>query len=448
MGKNKVKKNPGKKGKRRQEVSGGEHVKENNPFEDVKENTPFKLSEMVTTGSEVTVLAGKGVEVLSNNNNNVSKEDALKEEDCGKEKKKKESINWQPREKVSKGLADDKEGSKFDERDEELKLEDSPDLNKLDCSEVNKLKDTSDFSDSSGFQEMSSSLLERQESQHMSSGVNSSLLENSNASFGPNDDLNQGFIDCSFEERIEAQGGQQRKSKKSKAPHQQQRSNQSYPTIEDFVKAGVSRRIAMMKHPLENTWTFWYQKSDPKLCWEAQAQRVVDVATVEDFWQVYHHLEPAYNLREGQDYLLFKKGISPDWSDPLNMQGGRLIVNMRREEGGQFNREEVLAGKERLETMWVELLLLLIGEQAGAEAALINGAAVNVKKKTDRLAVWLKQSSNMEAVITVGKLVKERLQLEAGTKQVYFQAHDHGCLDNTKKRNNSGYNPSPAKTFI
>merc|ERR1719391_1718893 len=246
---------------------------------------------MVTTQSEVTVVVGKGVETL-NNNNNVFKEEAAREEDCGKEKRKKERINWQPRDRAPTDLADEKEGSKVEEKDEGLKLEDSCEVNKLDCSEVNKLKDISDFSDSSGFQEMSSS-----------------LLENSNASFGPNDDLNQGFIDCSFEERTEAQGGQLRKSKKSKAPlHQQQRSNQSYPTIEDFVKAGVPRRIAMMKHPLENTWTFWYQKSDPKLCWEAQAQRVVDVATVEDFWQVYHHLVPACDLREGQDYLLFKKG--------------------------------------------------------------------------------------------------------------------------------------------
>jgi len=455
MGKNKVKKNPGKKGKGKQEVSEGAEVKEKNPFKDAKENTAFKLSEMGITGAEVTVLVGKGAEVLSNNNNNnnVSKEDhAVNGEDCGKENSK-ESLNWQG----SKGLDEKKnEGRTVDEKNEELKLEDSSEeVNKLDSSEVNKLKDISDFCDSSGFQELSSSLLEKQESQltiseNGSAGVNSSLLENSNnTSFGPNDSLNQGFIDCSFEERIEAQGGKQRKSKKSKAPpNQHQRSNPSYPTIQDFVKAGVPRRIAIMKHPLQNTWTFWYQKLDPKLSWEAQAQMVVDVATVEDFWQVYHHLEPACNLPEGRDYLLFKKGISPNWSDPLNMQGGRLIVNMRKEEGGQFNREEVAARKNRLETMWVELLLLLIGEQAGAEAELINGAAVNLKKRADRLAVWLKQSSNMKAVLSVGKLVKERLQLEAGTKQVYFQAHDHGCLDNTKKRNNSNYNPSPAKTFI
>ena len=70
---------------------------------------------------------------------------------------------------------------------------------------------------------------------------------------------------------------------------------------------------------------------------------------------------PACDLREGQDYLLFKKGISPDWSDPLNMQGGRLIVNMRREEGGQF-REEVCFSKENnlLASLKVFLCWLLL----------------------------------------------------------------------------------------
>ena len=65
---------------------------------------------------------------------------------------------------------------------------------------------------------------------------------------------------------------------------------------------------------------------------------------------------------------------------------------------------------------------------------------IYASQRADRLAVWLKQSSNMKAVLSVGclssprltkpggfffhnsfqvgKLVKERLQLEAGTKQV------------------------------
>ena len=56
----------------------------------------------------------------------------------------------------------------MEEPDEELEVGDSLEGNKLDSSEANKLdcsklKDISDFSDSSGFQEMSSSLLNKQE---------------------------------------------------------------------------------------------------------------------------------------------------------------------------------------------------------------------------------------------------------------------------------------------
>ena len=67
-------------------------------------------------------------------------------------------------------------------------------------------------------------------------------------------------------------------------------------------------------------------------------------------------------------------------------------------------------------------------------------------QKVDRLAVWLKHYGNMEAVISVvffssvawnleaslfntilqvGKLVKERLQLEAGSKQVGIAHYSH-----------------------
>ena len=79
--------------------------------------------------------------------------------------------------------------------------------------------------------------------------------------------------------------------------------------------------------------------------------------------QVYHHLEPACNLREGQDYLLFKKGIRPNWEDPLNKQGGRLIVNMSstrvREEGGLYSREEVVMFMRRQMGCFIYVLFLI-----------------------------------------------------------------------------------------
>jgi len=424
-----VKKNPGKKGQGKSvEVEG----------ENLSKKSTFKLSEIVSDKAEVAVIANNGDDLRNNNNN------------CSRNAKGDNSCRTDQNLKREENLILSGEESKMDklsvsngicpngERVEGIKLEDS-----------SELKNSSDISDSSGFQEMSSSLSEKQDqdSQHLSAGsslgLNNSCLENSITSLEPGDDHNRGFIDASFEEKREKP--EKIKNVKTKTAQEPPRLTQSHPSIEDFVNAGVPRRIAMMKHPLQNTWTFWYQKLDAKKNWDDMARRVVDVSTVEDFWQVYHHLEPACNLREGHDYLLFKKGICPDWSDPLNKEGGRLIHNMKKEEAGLSSRE-VLGRKERLEAMWLELLLLLIGEQAGPESDLINGAAVN-KKKNDRLAIWLRHG-DMKAVTSVGNLMKRRLQLESGGKQVYFQAHDHGCLENFKKRNNSYYNPSPAKTFI
>ena len=44
-------------------------------------------------------------------------------------------------------------------------------------------------------------------------------------------------------------------------------------TIEDYLAAGVPRAIVLTKHPLEHTWTFWYQDSrDSRVSWEEQVR--------------------------------------------------------------------------------------------------------------------------------------------------------------------------------
>ena len=68
-----------------------------------------------------------------------------------------------------------------------------------------------------------------------------------------------------------------KKNGKKKVPKQQDL------TVEDYLAAGVSRRIVMTKHPLEHTWTFWYQDSrDSKISWEEQVKMVSPCPT--------HHL--------------------------------------------------------------------------------------------------------------------------------------------------------------
>lgn len=51
------------------------------------------------------------------------------------------------------------------------------------------------------------------------------------------------------------------------------------------------------------------------------------------------------------DYLLFKKGIRPEWEDPANKQGGKWVVTMAVQDDME----------EECERAWEELLLNLIG---------------------------------------------------------------------------------------
>ena len=39
---------------------------------------------------------------------------------------------------------------------------------------------------------------------------------------------------------------------------------------------------------------------------------------VEDFWKMYNHTYSTTELISNTDYLLFKKGIRPEWEDPHN----------------------------------------------------------------------------------------------------------------------------------
>ena len=222
-----------------------------------------------------------------------------------------------------------------------------------------------------------------------------------------------------MDESDACQRGFQQKTKVNSNP------NQCCWSIKEFVENGVPLSIALTKHPLLEMWTFWYRKLDPGMLWQTCAQRLDDVDTVEDFWGVYNYLEPASNLNVGESYLLFKKGISPDWADPLNIGGGRIMANIRMYSKNERRCEEILASKKLLENMWKELLLLSIGADDAVGREMINGVSINVKKDIARLAVWVKHLVDEKAIIRVSNLVKERLQLWIVDKEVYFQEHEH-----------------------
>jgi len=199
-------------------------------------------------------------------------------------------------------------------------------------------------------------------------------------------------------------------------------------TIEDYIALGVPRQVAVMKHPLEHPWSFWYFRNNKTLTWEQNQLNIATVDTIEDFWQVYNYIEPASKLGTGCDYSVFKKGIMPDWEDFQNMLGGRWIINSDR------------VNRNVLDDYWLETLFILIGEHAGEFASMVNGAVINIRNKGDKVAVWIREANNTAGVMEIGRLVKNRLGVSS---KIFFSVHgeDSG-------RTRFGSQNSPSKIFL
>lgn len=155
----------------------------------------------------------------------------------------------------------------------------------------------------------------------------------------------------------------------------------------------------LIKHPLQFTWTLWYQEMDRSKNWEDTLNEVTSFSTVEDFWSLYNHIKSPSDIKAGSDYSLFKTGVRPMWEDEGNKRGGRWMLNINR---GQ---------RQDLDKYWLDTILCLIGE-AFECADEICGAVVNVRPKGDKIAIWTANYNNRDAVLSIGRIYKERLGLK------------------------------------
>lgn len=166
-------------------------------------------------------------------------------------------------------------------------------------------------------------------------------------------------------------------------------------------EAGLGDPEKLVKHPLQNAWTLWFFKNDKSRTWEENQRPIITVTTVEDFWSLYNHIEVASRLPPGADYSLFKEGIFPDWEDPRNQDGGRWILSLDKRQKEKY-----------LDSYWLEIIFYLIGEHGDQDAFQVNGAVVNVRQRTDKIAVWLADASHHESILRIGKMLKQRLGLD------------------------------------
>jgi len=124
----------------------------------------------------------------------------------------------------------------------------------------------------------------------------------------------------------------------------------------------------------------------------------------------------SYSIGEvisNTDYLIFKKGIRPEWEDPANKDGGKWVVTMPIEDDIE----------EECEKAWLNLLLSVIGGTLSREQRdAINGMTFSIRDKHLRISLWCKEGQDKELLTVIGKEFKKLAQLDKRYK-FGFQLH-------------------------
>jgi len=184
-------------------------------------------------------------------------------------------------------------------------------------------------------------------------------------------------------------------------------SSQKLGELSASLLLDIPAAIARPRHRLHQAWTIWHYKNDKSLSWGENQELVGTVGTVEEFWQLHQLLLPPSALPAGADYAVFRAGILPDWEHPSNAGGGRWLA--RREH-------------QQVDEAWLHLLFFLVGEHAGELAGHITGAVVNVRRKGDKVGVWVRDATNLTAVVEVGRKVRGLLASSTDDK-ILFSIH-------------------------
>ncbi|PWA96252.1 eukaryotic translation initiation factor 4E [Artemisia annua] len=162
------------------------------------------------------------------------------------------------------------------------------------------------------------------------------------------------------------------------------------------------------KHPLEHSWTFWFDNPAAKskqTAWGSSMRPIYTFSTVEDFWSLYNNIHKPGKLANGADFYCFKKEIEPKWEDPVCANGGKWTMTFQ---------------KLKSDNPWLYTLLAMIGEQFD-HGDDICGAVVNVRSRVDKISLWTKNAANESSQISIGKQWKEFLD---SNENIGFIFHD------------------------
>ena len=138
---------------------------------------------------------------------------------------------------------------------------------------------------------------------------------------------------------------------------------------------------------------------------------------------MYNNTYSISEVISNTDYLIFKKGIRPEWEDPANKQGGKWVVTLPIEDDME----------EEVDKAWLQLLLHVTGGVfEKKERDIVNGMIFSIRDKHLRISLWCNSSTENESLLIIGKKFKQLSNLDEKYKfgfQIHQKALSHD-LDN------------------
>jgi len=173
-----------------------------------------------------------------------------------------------------------------------------------------------------------------------------------------------------------------------------------------------------IKHPLQNSWTFWYKQPNAGKAsdWSKNLVEIVKVETVEDFWALINNVKDPSTLNNNSSYMLFKSSSEPKWEHQDNADGFCITIPIPPK----------TSLSSLINDMWEEVLMVLIGEQLGPLSEFINGAWVNIRGRGNRFEIWLKKAIPEGGLNEMAQSLKNVLT-EAPSLQDHAQAFKIQC---------------------
>ncbi|KAF2074848.1 hypothetical protein CYY_003836 [Polysphondylium violaceum] len=157
----------------------------------------------------------------------------------------------------------------------------------------------------------------------------------------------------------------------------------------------------LIKHPLQNRWSLWYDYQSGKINqenWVDSLKKVITFDSVEDFWCVFNNLPNVSNLKQGSSYHLFKEDIEPKWEHESNRKGGKWVVMVK--------------DKSRCDNQWLQSVMACVGETFDSSED-ICGIVYNSRKSGDKISVWTKTAYDEKVTKDIGSYLKKVLEIDA-----------------------------------